>query len=152
MTVNGVPYMGTVEPRTLLIDFLRDDLGIAGPKIGCIEGKCGACTVILNGVSVLSCMIFAVQADGADILTVEGLSDGSKLHLIQEAFKENFAVQCGYCSPGMVMSTYQLLKRNLNPTEEAIKDAISGNLCRCSGYLSIINAVKDAAKKMREQG
>jgi len=152
LTVNGVAYSVAVEPRTLLIDCLRDELGITGPKIGCGEGKCGACTIMLNGVSVKSCMIFAVQADGANILTVEGLANVGKLHPIQEAFKENFAVQCGYCTPGMVMSTYQLLKRNLNPTEEEIKNEISGNLCRCTGYVAIVKAIKDAAMKMREKG
>ena len=151
VTVNGIPYKATVEPRILLIDCLRDELGFIGPKIGCIEGKCGACTIMLNGVAVKSCLIFAVQADGADILTVEGLSNGSKLHPIQEAFKENFAVQCGYCTSGMVMSAYQLLKENLNPTDEEIKNAISGNLCRCSGYVPIIKAIKEAAKKMKSQ-
>jgi glyceraldehyde dehydrogenase small subunit len=149
VTVNGMPYKATVEPRLLLIDLLRDELGFTGPKIGCASGKCGACTIILNGLAVKSCMIFAIQADGADILTIEGLADGTKLHPIQEAFKENFAIQCGYCAPGMVMSAYQLLKSNANPTDEEIKDGISGNLCRCSGYVPIVKAIKAAAKKMK---
>lgn len=151
LTVNGVAYNVAVEPRTLLIDCLRDELGITGPKIGCVEGKCGACTIMLNGLAVKSCLIFAIQADGTNILTVEGLANGEKLHPIQEAFKENFAVQCGYCTPGMVMSAYQLLKRNLNPAEEEIKNEISGNLCRCTGYTAIVKAIKGAAKKMIEK-
>jgi aerobic carbon-monoxide dehydrogenase small subunit len=152
LTVNGTSYTAAVEPRMLLIDLLRDELAVTGPKVGCLEGKCGACTIILNGVAVKSCLIFAVQADGADIMTVEGLADNGKLHPIQEAFREKFAVQCGYCTPGMLMSAYQLLKRNLNPTEEEIKKGISGNLCRCSGYRPIIQAIQSAAQKMRSQG
>lgn len=147
MTVNGVTYKATVEPRTLLVDCIRDELELTGTKLGCVSGKCGACTVLLNGVSVKSCMIFAIQADGADILTIEGLTDGAELHPIQEAFKKNYAVQCGYCTPGMVMSAYALLKRNSNPTDEEIKKAISGNLCRCTGYITIVDAIKEAAGK-----
>lgn len=152
LIVNGTIYSATVEPRMLLIDLLRDELGVTGPKVGCLEGKCGACTIMLNGVSVKSCLIFAVQADGADIQTIESLAKDGKLHPIQEAFRENFAVQCGYCTPGMVMSAYQLLKRNLNPTEEEIKKGISGNLCRCTGYRPIVQAIQSAAQKMRSQG
>jgi len=149
LTINGVTYKATVEPRILLVDLIRDELGLTGTHIGCIAGKCGACTILLNGVSVKSCLVFAVQADGADILTIEGLADDGKLHPIQEAFKENHALQCGYCTPGMIISTYQLLRRNPDPTEEEIKKAISGNLCRCTGYVNIVKAIKDAGKRMK---
>jgi aerobic-type carbon monoxide dehydrogenase small subunit (CoxS/CutS family) len=150
LTVNGVIYKPAVEARTLLSDCIRDDLGLTGTKLGCVSGKCGACTVLLNGLAVKSCMIFAIQADGADIETVEGLSDGTGLHPIQEAFKKNHAVQCGFCTPGMVMSSYALLRCNSNPTDDQIKDAISGNLCRCSGYISIIDSIKEAAGKLQQ--
>jgi aerobic-type carbon monoxide dehydrogenase small subunit (CoxS/CutS family) len=147
MTVNGETHKAMVESRTLLVDCLRDELGLTGTKIGCVSGKCGACTVLLNGVAVKSCMIFAIQADGADIVTIEGLAEGDELHAIQESFKTNFAVQCGFCTPGMVMSAYALLNRNPNPTVEEIKTAISGNLCRCTGYITIVDAIKGAAGK-----
>lgn len=153
MTVNGQTRKTEVDSRTLLIDCIRDHLGITGPKIGCVTGKCGACTIILNGVTAKSCMIFAVQADGAEITTVEGLAgEGDHLHPMQEAFKEKSAVQCGYCTPGMVISAYQLAKRNPDPDEEEIKDAIGGHICRCTGYVSIIEAIKEGCKKMREEG
>lgn len=145
MRVNGLTYKTIVEPRLLLVDLLRDELGLTGTHIGCITGKCGACTILLNGISVKSCMLFAVQADGVDIVTIEGIAQDNKLHPIQEAFKENHALQCGYCTPGMVISAYQLLKRNPNPTEDEIRKGITGNLCRCTGYINIIKAIKDAA-------
>ncbi len=151
LTVNGVIYKPAVEARTLLSDCIRDDLGLTGTKLGCVSGKCGACTVLLNGLAVKSCMIFAIQADGADIETIEGLADDTGLHPIQEAFKKNHAVQCGYCTPGMVMSSYALLKRNSNPTDDQIKDAISGNLCRCTGYISIIDSIKEAAGRLQQE-
>ena len=132
----------------LLVDLLRDVLGFTGVHIGCDTGHCGACTVIMNGRNVKSCMVFAVQADGADILTVEGLEEDGKLHPIQEAFWENHALQCGYCTPGFLMSALFLLKRNPNPTEEEIRKGIEGNLCRCTGYVNIIKAIKAAAQKM----
>ena len=151
--VNGQWYEADVEPRMLLIDFLRDVLGFTGPHIGCDTGHCGACTIILNGRNVKSCMVLAVQADGAEILTVEGLEQDGKLHPLQEAFWENHALQCGYCTPGMLMSAYFLLKRNPNPAEEEIRKAIEGNLCRCTGYVNIVKAIKAAAEKIRkEQG
>lgn len=149
LTVNGVSYKATVEPRMLLVDLIRDELELTGTHIGCVTGKCGACTILLNGVSVKSCLVFAVQADGADIVTIEGIAAGGKLHPIQEAFKENHALQCGYCTPGMVISAYQLLRRNPDPTDEEIKKGISGNLCRCTGYINIVKAIKDAAKRMK---
>jgi len=151
MTVNGTTLEATVESRTLLIDCLRDQLGITGPKTGCVTGKCGACTVMLDGVSVKSCMIFAVQADGSNVLTVEGLADGENLHPMQKAFKENNAVQCGFCTPGMIISGLELAQRNPNPTEEDVKDAIEGNICRCTGYRSIISAIKQGCEKMSEK-
>jgi len=151
--VNGRWYEADVEPRMLLIDFLRDVLGFTGPHIGCDTGHCGACTVIMNGRNVKSCMVLAVQADGAEILTVEGLEENGKLHPLQEAFWENHVLQCGYCTPGMLMSAYFLLKRNPNPSEEEIRKAIEGNLCRCTGYVNIVKAIKAAAEKMgKEQG
>ena len=148
VNVNGQWYEADVEPRMLLIDFLRDVLGFTGPHIGCDTGHCGACTVILNGRNVKSCMVLAVQADGAEILTVEGLERDGQLHPLQEAFWENHALQCGYCTPGMLMSAYFLLKRNPNPTEEEIRKAIEGNLCRCTGYVNIVKAIKAAAQKI----
>jgi len=152
MTVNGQTRKVEVEPRTLLVDCLRDELGITGPKVGCATGKCGACNIILNGVTVKSCMIFAVQADGADVVTVEGIAgDGDKLHPMQEAFREKSAVQCGFCTPGMVISAYQLAKTNPDPSDEEIQAAIGGNICRCTGYVSIIDAVREGCKRMRHE-
>ncbi|WP_016730358.1 glyceraldehyde dehydrogenase subunit gamma [Saccharolobus islandicus] len=147
--VNGVLYERYVSPRMLLVDFLREELGLTGTKIGCDTTTCGACTVILNGKSVKSCTLFAVQADDAEITTIEGLSVDSKLHPIQEAFKENFALQCGFCTPGMIMQTYFLLKENPNPSEEEVRDGLHGNICRCTGYQNIVKAVLDAARRLR---
>lgn len=147
--VNGVLYERYVSPRMLLVDFLREELGLTGTKIGCDTTTCGACTVILNGKSVKSCTLFAVQADGAEITTIEGLSVDSKLHPIQEAFKENFALQCDFCTPGMIMQTYFLLKENPNPSEEEVRDGLHGNICRCTGYQNIVKAVLDAARRLR---
>lgn len=147
--VNGTPYEAEVEDRMLLVQFLREIANVKSVHMGCESGYCGACTVIMNGKPVKSCMVLAVQADGAEILTIEGLSKEGKLHPIQEAFIENFAPQCGYCIPGMIMSTYYLLNNNPNPTEEDIKNALTGNLCMCNGYQNIIKAVKAAAEKLR---
>ena len=149
LTINGQKYSGRAEPRTLLTYFLRDELGLTGAHIGCIVGKCGACTIILNGKAVKSCLIFAQQVEGAEILTVEGLAQGSQLHPIQEAFWEHHGLQCGYCTPGMLLATYDLLKRNPDPTEAEIREGISGNLCMCTGYVNIVKAVKSAAEKMK---
>lgn len=148
LTINGRKYTGNAEPRTLLTYFLRDELGLMGTHIGCIVGKCGACTVILNGKAVKSCLLFAWQADGAEILTVEGLAKGSQLHPIQEAFWEHHGLQCGYCTPGMLLTTYDLLKNNPDPTEEEIREGLSGNLCMCTGYVNIVKSVRAAAEKM----
>ena len=148
--VNGVWYERDVEPRKLLVHFLREDLGLTSVHVGCDTGHCGACTVIMNGVSVKSCQVLAVQADGAEILTLEGLAKDGKLHPIQEAFWEKHALQCGYCTPGFIMETYWLLSENPNPTEEEIRRGLSGNLCRCTGYQNIIEAVKLAVQKLKE--
>lgn len=149
--VNGKLYEAEVEDRMLLVQFLREVVGVRSVHMGCESGYCGACTVIMNGKTVKSCMVLAVQADGAEIMTVEALSQDGKLHPIQEAFRENFAAQCGYCMPGMIMSTYYLLTHNPNPTEDDIKVALTGNICLCAGYQNIIKAVKKAAEKIRAQ-
>ena len=147
--VNGVEYEREVDPKRLLVDFLRDDLELTGTHVGCEHGFCGACTVLLNGRSIRSCLMFAVQADGAEIMTVEGLAEDGKLHPLQEAFREHHALQCGFCTPGMLIVTYELLKDNPDPTEEEVRLAVAGVLCRCTGYKQIIDAVMAAAPKMR---
>jgi carbon-monoxide dehydrogenase small subunit len=145
--VNGVEYEKNVEVRKLLVDFIREDLELTGTHIGCEHGVCGACTVLLNGDSAQSCLLFAVQADGAEILTVEGLAVDGKLHPLQEAFWENHGLQCGYCTPGMLMSAVALLKENPKPTDLEIRMGISGNICRCTGYVNIVKAIRAAAEK-----
>jgi aerobic carbon-monoxide dehydrogenase small subunit len=145
LTVNGKQYSGEVEPRTLLAHFIRDGLRLTGTHVGCVVGRCGACTVLWNRAPVKSCMVFAVQAEGDEIVTVEGLAQDKRLHPLQEAFWKNDAVECGYCTPGMLMSAYGLLNKENKPTEEEIKKAISGNLCRCTGYGNIVAAIKEAA-------
>lgn len=150
--VNGKEYSGFVEPRTLLVHFLRDELNLTGTHIGCDTGHCGACTIFMNGKTVKSCMVLAVQANGAELMTVEGLAEGDRLHPLQEAFWENHGLQCGYCTPGMLMSALFLLQRNPDPTEEEIRRGIEGNLCRCTGYANIVKSVKAAGKKMRGSG
>ena len=147
--VNGVEYEREVDPKRLLVDFLRDDLELIGTHVGCEHGFCGACTVLLNGRSIRSCLMFAVQADGAEIMTVEGLAGDGKLHPLQEAFREHHALQCGFCTPGMLIVTYELLKDNPDPTEEEVRLAVAGVLCRCTGYKQIVDAVMAAAPKMR---
>jgi|SRR5579872_3590462 len=149
ITVNGVRHDVMVEPRQLLSDFLREQLELRGVKVSCDIGICGACTIIMGGKTVRACLVFAVQADGQELLTVEGLAAGDRLHPIQEAFWDSHALQCGYCTPGMLMSTYQLLQRNSDPTEEEIRQSLNGNLCRCTGYVHIIQAVRLAAARMR---
>jgi aerobic carbon-monoxide dehydrogenase small subunit len=145
LTVNGKQYSGEVEPRTLLAHFLRDGLRLTGTHLGCVVGRCGACTVLWNGTPVKSCLVFAGQAEGDEIVTVEGLAQDKRLHPLQEAFWKNDAVECGYCTPGMLMSAYGLLNKETKPTDEQIKKAISGNLCRCTGYGNIVAAIKEAA-------
>jgi aerobic carbon-monoxide dehydrogenase small subunit len=149
MTVNGKPVEGLVEPRTLLIHFLREDLSLTGPHIGCETTHCGACTVDLDGKSVKSCTVFAVQADGASIVTIEGIAapDGT-LHALQEGFREMHGLQCGFCTPGMITRAWRLLQENPNPSEDDIRTGISGNLCRCTGYQNIVKAIQYAAAKM----
>lgn len=146
LTINGQPKEVEVQPELRLIDLIRDELGLTGTKEGCGKGECGACTVIMDGKTVNSCMVLAFQADGSEILTIEGLSTGEELHPIQEAFIRQGAVQCGYCTPGMVLSAKALLDKNPHPNEEEIRRGISGNLCRCTGYQKIVDAVKDASK------
>jgi len=149
--INGVVQTREVEPRLLLVDFLRDVAGLTGTHVGCDTSICGACTVMLNGAAVKSCTVLTVQADGADILTIEGLAQGEKLHPLQEAFWECHGLQCGFCTPGMILSAYQLLKRNPRPTEAEIRHGLDGNLCRCTGYQHIVDAVQMAAKRMRSK-
>ncbi len=144
--VNGIVYQETVEPRRLLVDLLRDDLGLTGTHVGCEHGVCGACTVLLDGVSVRACLMLAVQANGAEVTTVEGLARDGKLHPLQEAFWEHHALQCGFCTPGMLLTAYELLQGNRTPSEDAIREAIAGNLCRCTGYQNIVRAVEKAGR------
>jgi carbon-monoxide dehydrogenase small subunit len=146
MTVNGEAREDAVEPRLLLVHYLRDTLGLTGTHVGCDTTNCGACTVHLNGEAVKSCTVFAVQADGAAVKTIEGMADGDKLHPLQDAFWTNHGLQCGYCTPGMIMAAADLLERNPNPTEEEVRHGLEGNLCRCTGYHNIVRAVLDAAK------
>ena len=149
MTVNGKPAEALVEPRTLLIHFLREQLNLTGPHIGCDTSHCGACTVDLDGKSVKSCTVFAVQVNGADIRTIEGMAaaDGT-LHALQEGFREMHGLQCGFCTPGMITRAYRLLKENPSPSEEEIRMGISGNICRCTGYQNIVKAIQYAAAKI----
>jgi carbon-monoxide dehydrogenase small subunit len=149
VTVNGTQYERSVEPRLLLSDFLRHDLGLTGTHVGCEHGVCGACTVLLDDEPVRSCLLFAVQANNHRVTTVEALGTPDDLHPIQDAFQESHAVQCGFCTPGILLSLVPFLQENPDPTEEEIREAISGNLCRCTGYQHIVDAVELAAKKMR---
>ena len=148
VTVNGVRYERTVEPRMLLVDFIRHELGLTGTHVGCEHGVCGTCTVVFDGEPVRSCLMFAVQADGHEILTVEGLGTMDKLHPLQEAFREAHALQCGFCTPGFLMTLVPYLEENPKPSEEEIREALAGNLCRCTGYQHIVEAVKLASQRM----
>ncbi|MCS7277031.1 MAG: (2Fe-2S)-binding protein [Dehalococcoidia bacterium] len=148
LTVNGRQYEAEAEPRVTLVDFLRHQLGLTGTHVGCEHGVCGACTVIVNGRAVRSCLMLAVQADGAEVITIEGLSEDGRLHPIQEAFAEAHGLQCGFCTPGFVMSAYELLTREREVDEEAIKEVLGGVLCRCTGYKAIYESVRLAARKM----
>ena len=150
ITLNGAKQEADVEPRLLLVHLIRDVLGLTGTHVGCDTTSCGACTVLLDGRPIKACTIFAVQADGGEILTVEGLIQNGKLHPLQQAFHEEHGLQCGFCTPGMLMSTCALLQKNPNPTEEEIRWGISGNLCRCTGYQNIVKAVQNAAGKMQK--
>ena len=149
MSVNGRQVSGDVEPRTLLVHFLREDLRLTGAHVGCETSYCGACTVKLDGKAVLSCTMLTLQAEGADITTVEGLAQNGELHPVQEGFWERHGLQCGYCTPGMIMSAVTLLEENDNPSEEEIRHGIEGNLCRCTGYHNIVRAIEYAGAKMR---
>ena len=146
LAVNGSRHEAEVEPRQLLVYFLREQLGLKGTNVGCDTSSCGACTVLLDGESVKSCTVFAVQADGCEVTTIEGLADGEQLHSVQQAFHEQHALQCGYCTPGFVMATVSLLNENPNPSEEEIRLGLEGNLCRCTGYHNIVRAVQAAAR------
>jgi carbon-monoxide dehydrogenase small subunit len=150
LTVNGEPHVADVEPRRLLVDFLREDLGLTGTHIGCEQGVCGTCTVLLNGASIRACITLAVQADGAEVSTVEGLAVGGELHPLQDEFSEKQGLQCGYCTPGMLMRAQEILAQNPDPTPEQVRAAIASNLCRCTGYQFITEAVLAAAARMRE--
>jgi carbon-monoxide dehydrogenase small subunit len=146
ITVNGKRHEAEIEPRKLLAYFLRDDLGLTGTNVGCDTSSCGACTVLLDGESAKSCTVLAVQADGCDVTTIEGISEGDQLHTVQQAFHEVHALQCGYCTPGFVLATISLLKENPNPSEQEIRLGLEGNLCRCTGYHNIVRAVQAAAR------
>ncbi len=152
LTVNSEPYELLIEPYCSLLDMLRDHLRLTGTKKGCDEGDCGACTVLLDGVAIKSCTLFAVQANGKSITTVEGMAQNGALHPLQAAFKEHHGLQCGFCTPGMMLSALDFLKTNPDPSDEEIRWGISGNLCRCTGYLNIVKAIKAAAKEMAEGG
>ena len=147
MTVNGTTYTNDVEPRTLLVHYLRENLRLTGTHVGCDTSSCGACTIVVNGEAVKSCTLLAVQCEGAEIKTIEGMATNGQLHPIQESFREKHGLQCGFCTPGMIMSSWQLLERNPNPSEDEIRHALEGNFCRCAGYHNIVNAVQDAASK-----
>ena len=149
VTVNGKNYTKEVEPRTLLVHLIRDNLGLTGTHVGCDTSSCGACTVMLDGLAVKSCTLLAVQADGAEVQTVEGLANGNDLHPLQEGFWEEHGLQCGFCTPGFLMTAVQLLERNPNPTEDEIREGLEGNYCRCTGYHNIVKAVQYAANKMQ---
>lgn len=149
MTVNGRAVSGDVEPRTLLVHFIRENLALTGTHIGCETSYCGACTVLLDGKTTKSCTVLAVQAEGAEITTIEGLAKGDELHAVQEGFWERHGLQCGYCTPGMIMSAVGLLNENASPSEDEIRHGIEGNLCRCTGYHNIVKAIDYAASKLR---
>jgi aerobic carbon-monoxide dehydrogenase small subunit len=151
ITINGRRYQREVEPRELLVYFIRDLGGVTGTKVGCDTSQCGACTVLLDGVAVKSCTCLAVQADGSSITTIEGLAANGALHPIQEAFWNKHGLQCGFCTPGMILATYDLLKTNLTPTDEQIRQGLEGNLCRCTGYQNIVRAVREAASVMARE-
>jgi carbon-monoxide dehydrogenase small subunit len=148
ITINGTNYERSIEPRMLLVHFLREEIGLTGTKIGCDTSQCGSCTVHLNGQALKSCTMFAAQADGQEITTIEGLAHNGALHPMQESFWENHGLQCGYCTPGMIMATTAYLKNNPNPSEADIRHNLEGNICRCTGYHNIVKAVKAAAGKM----
>lgn len=150
LTVNGITHRLVVEPRRLLADVLREDLGLTGTNLGCEHGACGSCTVLVDGQSVRSCLMFAVQANGHEVMTVEGLALNGQMHPLQKAFWEQHGLQCGFCTPGFLMTAYELLQHNPDPSEEEIRSALSGNICRCTGYQHIVNAVRAAAQALTQ--
>jgi aerobic carbon-monoxide dehydrogenase small subunit len=152
LTINGQAFEGSVSPRTLLSDFLREEVGLTGVRVCCEQGICGACTILVDGQTARACLMLAVQADGADILTVEGLAPHGTLHPIQQAFWDHHGLQCGYCTPGMLITAYELLTRNPDPSEIEVRQAIAGNLCRCTGYVHIVTSILAAAHAMRQAG
>ena len=149
LTVNGTSYTREIEPTLLLVELLRETLSLTGTHVGCDTSQCGACTILVDGISTKACTMFAVQADGADVLTIEGLAKDGKLHPIQEGFWEKHGLQCGFCTPGMIMTAYQILQRQKSPSESEIRHALEGNLCRCTGYHNIVRAIQYAAEKMK---
>jgi aerobic-type carbon monoxide dehydrogenase small subunit (CoxS/CutS family) len=150
LKVNGTVREGMVEPRRLLVDFLRDDLGLTGTHVGCEHGVCGACTILVNDSPARSCLMFAVQANGAELRTVEGLSSGGTLHPLQESFREHFGVQCGFCTPGFLMTACELLEKGTVRTEDEIREALAGHVCRCTGYQSVVESVQAAVAKVQK--
>jgi carbon-monoxide dehydrogenase small subunit len=151
LTINGERREDDIDPRTLLVHYIREAAGLTGTHVGCETSLCGACTIHLDGRAVKSCTIFAVQAEGAELTTIEGLARGAVMHPLQDGFWEEHGLQCGYCTPGMIMTAADLLKRNPNPSDAEIREALEGNLCRCTGYQHIVNAIQSAARKMREK-
>ncbi|MEM1414803.1 MAG: (2Fe-2S)-binding protein [Myxococcota bacterium] len=151
ITVNGRKHTKSVEPRMLLVHFLREELGLTGTHIGCDSSHCGACTVLVDGTPLKSCTYLAVMANGRSVETVEGLKQGGKLHVIQEEFKEHHGLQCGYCTPGMMLVGKHLIEQNPNPTDDEVRFAISGNICRCTGYMNIVKSIQEAGKRLQEQ-
>ena len=147
--INGRIYQDEVEPRLLLSYFIRETVGLTGTHVGCVIGECGACSVLVDGKLVKSCLLFAVQVDGKEILTVEGMAKNSELHALQEAFIEKYGLQCGYCTPGMILAAHHLLSHNPDPTDDEIRKGLSGNLCMCTGYMQIVEAVKEAARSLK---
>lgn len=152
VVVNGRPHRSTVEPRTLLVDYIREDLNLTGTHVGCDTGQCGACTVLVDGQSVKACMMLAAQADGSHVTTVEGLAKDGRYHAVQQAFWEKHGLQCGFCTPGFLMQSVQIVHDNLDPSDNEIREALEGNLCRCTGYQNIVAAVKEAAHIVRTGG
>ena len=152
VTINGAPHQGEAPPRMLLVDYIRDVAGLKGTRYGCDTSNCGSCTIVMDGKGAKSCTFLAVQAHGREITTVEGLADGSELHPLQAAFQEAHALQCGFCTSGMVMSAYALLRQNPEPSPDEIREGIIGNLCRCTGYVPVIEAVESAARRLKAEG
>jgi len=149
LTVNGRPFEGAAPPRKLLSDYLRDEAGLTGVRVSCEHGVCGACTILVDGQTVRSCLMLAVQADGSEILTVEGLARDGQLHPLQQAFWDNHGLQCGYCTPGMLLTAYELLQKNGDPSEAEVREAIAGNICRCTGYVNIVKSILAAGSAIR---